>query len=214
MTDGCCGDAHASDSGGTGRATLTPPSPQPGWRPPPRPPTPRPHSPRLGPLALPPAWRGRARGPHSKRQATRLARRAGTGNPAASGAPWCGRGRARAEGTAGPTLLSPQPLGFAAPRGPAHSLRPRTAPGSGVGWGVGGQEGWTRASLAETDNQTSLDRRLPMPPSFPLASPRWCCVKWAAPLHCRQSSGDRSTSVHCAFGRLEFEKCNIYATLG
>lgn len=45
-------------------------------------------------------------------------RGAGTGNPAASGAPWWGR--AGAEGTAGPTLLSllPQPRGFATPGAP------------------------------------------------------------------------------------------------
>lgn len=74
VTERCCGDAHASDSGGTGHATPTPLSPRPGWRPPPLPPAPRPHSPRLGPLALPPARRGGARGPHSKRQATGPAR--------------------------------------------------------------------------------------------------------------------------------------------
>lgn len=78
-------------------------------------------------------------------------RGAGTGNPAASGAPWCGRGRARAEGTAGPTLLSPQPTGCCS-QGPAHSGRPE-ALGGGVGVGTRGLEPSPRAS--PPDRQTA-----------------------------------------------------------
>lgn len=139
VTEGCCGDAHASDSYDAGHATPTPPYPRPGWRPPSRPPAPRPHSPRLGPLALPPARCGGARGPRSQRQATGLARGGHRKSRRFRGS-GMRRGRARAEGTAGPTLLSPQPTGFAAPRAPptaaAHSA---WRWGGSQGWG---QEGW------------------------------------------------------------------------
>lgn len=106
-------------------------------------PHPSPTHPGLAPWrCLPPgAAKPAARTASDRRQGRRGA---GTGNPAASGAQWCGRGWARAEGTTGPTLLSPQPTGFAAPGAPptACDLPRRLAVGWEWGWGWGVQEGW------------------------------------------------------------------------
>lgn len=182
VTERCCGDAHASDSDGTRHATPMPLSPRPGWRPPPLPPAPRPHSPRLGPLALPPA-----RSPRPAQQAT--GDRAGAGRaqeipplPGLSGAGGGGRGR---RGPPDPRSCRRSPRGFAAPGAPPTACdHPRRL---AVGWGSWGQEGWNPPlGLAlSTDSQTRLDSGLSVTPSFTLAPPRWCCVKWAV-LRCLQ----------------------------
>lgn len=207
MTERCCGDAHASDSGGTRHATPTPLFPRPGWCPPPRPPAPQPHSPRLGPLALPPARRGRARGPHSKRQATGPARgghrksRRFRGSVVRAGA-----------GAGGEDRWTHTPVatahGLCCSRGPAHRLRPPTAPGGRVGAGVGVQEGWNPplGLTLQTD-------RLPNPTGQWTSNDAFLHVGSNKMVLCEVGSDacciafrpeeTWATSVHCTFRRLD-----------
>lgn len=208
MTERCCGDAHASDSGGTRHATPTPLFPRPGWCPPPRPPAPQPHSPRLGPLALPPARRGRARGPHSKRQATGPARgghrksRRFRGSVVRAGA-----------GAGGEDRWTHTPVatahGLCCSRGPAHRLRPPTAPGGRVGAGVGVQEGWnpplgltlpTDRLPNPTGQWTSNDAFLHVGSNKMVlceVGSDACCIAF-------RPEETWATSVHCTFRRLDF----------
>lgn len=163
---------RASDSSGTGHAASRPPFPLPGRLPPtstaraPAPLTPARHLVAASRLAWP--------SPRPAQPATGDGgqRGAGTGNPAASGAPWCWRGWARAVGDNWTRARVAAATGRAAPGVPPtagasdHPQRPV------------GQAGWFPLACPR-DSQGRPERapRTVDSEGSLLAPPRWCCVK-------------------------------------